>query len=193
MSEIRVIPTPEVPDPPRGHARRKGPSGAWQVLVDGAWVSERALQAHEALTHHHGDRRAAAEALGLSADQFGKALKAWDEAMERSPGKALTPPPLRVPKAERPRPVKPAPETPSPPTPKEPVEAEPLNDAPLPLPELHVIGGPLDAAYRLGYQVGAMVMALRVLARDPLVAPDIGAIARDALDPPEPPELPPMS
>jgi hypothetical protein len=212
VSEVRVIPAVDMPEPPVPVARRKGQAGAWQVLHEGKWISERAVKAHEALLSTGGARHLAAVQAGLTNDEFRRAIDVYDKA---TAGKARTP--AASAKTERPRLVKPTPEVyyaPKP-APSEPEPAvEPAASGPPVDPEpvavftvsqsvsssadaKVVLKPPLDGdllshqAYRHGYLIGWMAAALAAAVDTASNHQELRQrIARLALDPPEPPRLP---
>ena len=77
---VRVIEPAFEPSPPLPPARRKGPAGAWQVLVDGKWLSERAVLAWQAY-QLKGTRAEAALDMGIDKEAFDKHLARYTEAM----------------------------------------------------------------------------------------------------------------
>jgi hypothetical protein len=213
MNEVRVIPQAE-PMPEREPVtvgRRKGPAGAWQVLHRGKWVSERAVKAHEELELAGGDRERAAVALGIEKEQLRGVLKVYDDAfpdsalpkparkplVKPSPKAYYAPTPKARPPAAPPADAAPGDE---PPWPVEPplesvaviTEPQTTNHAVREVAWRPPAGEPLShQAYRHGYHVGWMAAALAAAVDSAPMARDLRTrLARLALDPPEPPDLP---
>lgn len=70
-------------DPTRGHARRKGPRGRWELLVDDTWVPEEHVQAWEA-AQRLGSQAAAARELGIPKATLHSRIGAYMSALGMS-------------------------------------------------------------------------------------------------------------